>query len=121
MGGYNKYGKAEVNPDNPRAFAICDRCSVVTNLHKLRWQMQWNATQLFNTRLLVCADCYDKPQQQLRTIVLPPDPVPLQNVRPENYAFDNVNYRATMNGTKRITEDDSTRVPDNSTEPSDES
>jgi len=27
----------------------------------------------------------DVPQEQLRTIILPPDPVPIQNPRPENY------------------------------------
>jgi len=34
---------------------------------------------------LVCKSCLDVPQEQLRTIILPPDPVPISNPRPENY------------------------------------
>ncbi len=85
---YRYHGRAEVNPDNPRAFAICQRCGFITNLYKLSWQWQWQAFTLYNTGLLVCNECYDKPSEFLKTLVLPPDPPPLYNVRPENYTVD---------------------------------
>jgi len=39
--------------------------------------------------MLVCDDCYDTPQEQLRTIVLPADPQPVDDPRPERYNIDN--------------------------------
>lgn len=95
---YNKYGKAEVDPTNPRAFAVCDRCAIWTNLYKLKWQMQWNATQLFNTRFLVCEECYDTPQDQLRTVILPPDPQPVKNPRVEPFMYNEVDGLAIPSG-----------------------
>lgn len=41
-----------------------------------------------NLRILVCRPCMDKPQEQLRTIILPPDPEPVQNPRQEQYTQD---------------------------------
>jgi hypothetical protein len=48
--------------------------------------MDWRGTKLQNLRFLVCESCYDQPQQSgQRIIVLPADPVPIQNARSENY------------------------------------
>ncbi len=80
-----QHGNANVNARWPRAFAVCDRCGFLYNHDDLQWQHQWVATKLQNIRLLVCQTCLDKPQEQLRTIVLPPDPMPIENARPENY------------------------------------
>jgi hypothetical protein len=41
--------------------------------------------RLINLRILVCETCLDTPQIQLRTILLPPDPVPIEYPVPENY------------------------------------
>jgi hypothetical protein len=87
----SRAGKAVTDSSHPRAFGVCDRCGQWTNNHKLRWQFQWNATKLYNQRLLVCRDCYDDPQQQLRTLILPPDPSPLANIRPEFFKKDESN------------------------------
>ena len=57
----------------PDAFAVCDRCGMWHNLIALRWQVEWRGTTLQNIRLLVCSSCYDTPQEQLRTIGLPPE------------------------------------------------
>ena len=72
--------------------------------------MQWSGSQLQNLRLLVCDTCLDVPQQQLRSIVLPPDPLPVFNPRPENFAADNNDYRTTQDGQTRVTQDDQPRV-----------
>lgn len=96
--GYNKYGKADVDPDDPRAFAVCDRCGIWDNLYKLNWQMEWNAASLYNKRLLVCNSCLDKPNDQFRVIVLPPDPLPVLNARPEKFERAEVDYIITEDG-----------------------
>lgn len=55
-------------------------------LSDLKWQYQWAGVKLQNIRLLVCDHCADRPQEQLRTIILPPDPIPVYNPRPERYS-----------------------------------
>lgn len=85
---WRPHGPAQVNPDNPRAWATCDRCGWITNHYKLQWQYQWAGFKLNNLRILVCDRCLDKPAQFLQAIILPPDPPPLFNVRPEPFALD---------------------------------
>lgn len=83
------HGRYFVDQNHPRALATCDRCGFIYNHDQLRWEMQWVGPKLQNQRFLVCDRCWDVPQEQLRTIVLPPDPIPIQNARPENYIGDN--------------------------------
>lgn len=44
--------------------------------------------QLQNIRILVCSQCLDVPSIQLKTIILPPDPLPVFNPRPEQYDIE---------------------------------
>jgi hypothetical protein len=78
----------QVNSDNPRAKGVCDRCGQTWQHKDLKWQFEWIGPRLQNIRILVCTPCLDKPQQNLRTIVIPPDPVAIMNARPENYVSD---------------------------------
>src|SRR5262245_9039948 len=79
----------DVSPTNPRAKGVCDRCGMHYNHHKLRWQYDWRGPKLQNLRFLICESCYDKYQENgQRTIILPPDPVPIMNARPEMYVAD---------------------------------
>lgn len=110
---YRPHGHAHVNPSAPRAFAICDRCSRLFNLYALSWQFQWAGPQLQNLRLLVCSSCLDVPQEQLKPRILPPDPMPVLNARPENYLIDDYDYRVTEDGDVRVTEDGVPRVVEN--------
>jgi hypothetical protein len=82
---YRKKGHGSVNVEWPRAFAVCDRCGFVYNHKDLNWQSQWIGPQVQNLKILVCDSCLDKKQEQLRTIVLPPDPIPVDTPRPEHY------------------------------------
>ena len=86
-------GRAFTDPNNPRAFAVCDRCAIWYNHHQLRWQYDWAGASLINKRILVCDTCYDDPQEQLRAIVLPADPTPIINPRVEPYAWDEIDRR----------------------------
>jgi hypothetical protein len=61
----------------------------------LAWQFDWGGASLINKRILVCRSCNDVPQNQLRAIVLPADPVPIMNPRTEPYASDETDYTVT--------------------------
>lgn len=93
MGYASKSGRASTSPRNPKAFAICDRCAIWYNHAALKWQYDWAGASLINKRILVCDTCYDEPQQQLRAIIIPADPVPIINPRVEPYAWDEVDRR----------------------------
>lgn len=54
----------------------------------MAWQREWTGPRLYNKRFLVHKDELDKPQEQFRSLVLPPDPIPIMNARPEPYAMD---------------------------------
>ena len=124
MGYASQAGRARTDPRNPQAHAICDRCGFRYNHVDLRWQYDWRGTSLQNLRLLVCSTCNDEPQQQLRAIVIPADPVPVQNPRIQDFVTAETNTRATsgqntvdsttnipvINGDTRITQDDKVRV-----------
>ena len=80
---------ARVDSINPSAWAICDRCGFVRNASDLVWQYEWGGMHLYNLEILVCRDrCYDIPQEQLRTIIIPPDPPPIINARTPNYDYE---------------------------------
>jgi len=93
MGYASRSGRARTSPNNPQAFAVCDRCSLWYNFCDLQWQFDWRGAALQNLRILVCRDCLDTPQEQLRAIVVPADPTPIVNARTENYAADETDYR----------------------------
>ena len=94
-GPWHPTGRARANQSKPQAHAICDRCQFTYNLVDLKWQWIWAGVKLQNIRLLVCDTCYDTPQQQLRTIILPPDPLPVINPRPEQYDVIVPSFMAT--------------------------
>lgn len=106
----NYHGHARVNPRAPRAFAVCDRCGMLYNHVDLQFQYEWRGTAKQNTGRLVCRGCLDVPQEQFRTLVLSPDPVPIRNARPENYVSSETEYRVTQDGSLRIVEDGGARV-----------
>lgn len=109
--GFRPHPKhAETNPDFPRAWATDDRSGFVSNLGNLRWEVQWAGNQLVKTGFLVGPDYLDKPQEQLRTLVLPADPPPIMNARVEPYTIDETDWRTTQDGDIRETQDGSLRV-----------
>lgn len=125
------HGRARVSSRNPHAFGLCDRCGFLYNHDRLSWQYEWRGASLMNIRILVCETCNDVPQQQLRAIVVPADPVPIQNPRTQDYVTAETNTRATsgqntvdqttglpvINGDTRITQDDQVRVTQQTGEP----
>lgn len=80
------HGKARISARYPEATAICQRCGAMYNLVDLQWQWDWQrGPRLRNLRVQVCRSCLDVPQENGRTIVLPPDPIPKLYPLPENY------------------------------------
>jgi hypothetical protein len=88
-------GRARTSAKSPQAHAICDRCGFRYNFVNLKWQFDWRGASLQNLKLLVCNTCYDAPQEQLRAIIVPADPTPIVQARPENYALDSTDYVTT--------------------------
>lgn len=76
---------------------------MISNHQDLRWQWDWAGQKLVNKKILVSADELDKPQRQLGTFIMPPDPVPIMNARIERYDIDEepVSVRTTINGAVR--------------------
>ena len=106
MGYASQSGRAKTSPRHPRAFAVCDRCGIWYNHHRLNWQFQWTGSKLTRLNILVCRTCLDKLQPQLKARVLPPDPVPISNPRPEWFANNEVDYLAKdPGGSGRVTKD----------------
>jgi len=100
MGYASLSGRARTSSRNPQAFGVCDRCGMWYNHYQLKWQYDWGGASLINKRILVCNPCYDTPQNQLRAIVLPADPMPIVNPRTESYANDESDYVvASLNAT----------------------
>lgn len=86
MGAWHPSGRARVSASRPQALAICDDCGFTFNLVDLRPRVQWAGVKLQTFNMLVCRTCWDVPQEQLRTIIIPPDPIPVLNPRPERYS-----------------------------------
>lgn len=82
------HGRQTISARKPLAGAICDRCGARYAHRDLRWQYEWTGPRMQNLKFLVCERCYDTPQEQLRLIVLPADPIPIENPRPEAYVTD---------------------------------
>lgn len=77
---YRAYVK--IDPNRPQAAGICDRCGIRYPLRDLVWQYEWRGARLTNLKWLVCPVCLDVPDEHLRPIVLPADPVPVRDPRP---------------------------------------
>lgn len=124
MGYASKLGRAKVSSQNPQAAASCDRCGFIYNHTDLKWQFDWAGASLVNRRILVCRNCYDQPQNQLRAIVIPADPMPVMNPRTVDYQAAEISTRFTSGqntvdpitgipvpgGDTRITQDGANRV-----------
>lgn len=96
---------AEVDADAPNMWVTCSRCNFIWNADKMQWQYDYRGTSTpVNTRVLVCPKCMDVPQPQLAPLVLPPDPPPTFNARPENYTLDETSWLATEDGDTLATE-----------------
>ncbi len=94
----SKAGRASANSSSPSAYAVCDRCSIWTFRRSLQNQMAWRGSALLPTYMFVCNACYDLPNENLRAIVLPADPVPINQPRTEPFLYDSTEDQTTPYG-----------------------
>lgn len=97
MGSFAPKGHAKLDPRSPLAFANCDCCGFLYRRVDLRAQTEWRGNKILPTGYLHCDTCWDRPNPTLRPIVLPPDPVPVNQPRKEADAklatFDETNIK----------------------------
>lgn len=131
MGYASQSGRARTSARSPQAHAICDRCGFRYNHVDLKFQYDWRGGTIQNIQMLVCNSCYDRPNEQLRAISVPADPVPIINPRVQDFVNVEQNTRVTsgqnstdpatglpvISGDVRITEDNETRVTQQTGEP----
>lgn len=86
-------GRARTSATNPQAHAICDRCGFRYNRIDLAFQYDWRGATMQNIRILVCNTCMDTPQEQQRAIVVPADPMPIDQPRVQDFAQAETNYQ----------------------------
>jgi len=72
------HGKhVSIDSTSPHALGICDYSGFVFRRIDLVRQMEWRGNALVWTGYLVGRPYVDKPNEQLRPPILPPDPVPV--------------------------------------------
>ena len=64
------------------------RSGTVGNAVDLINQTEWRGLKIMPTNIYAYAPYIDKPQRQLGANILPADPTPLVNARPEQYPAD---------------------------------
>ena len=108
---------AEIDPFNPRAVGLCDRCGRVWNRDVLQWRFQWQGMTTVNTGFLECPKCWCPPDNHARGYRIPPDPLPVNQPRPINADPQQTDYRVTQTGDLRTTQNSDARIIDGDLDP----
>lgn len=87
MGFGDIHGRARVDPEGARAFGCCDYCGEWYNRVDLMQQSEWFGDILADTGFRACPRCISQPQPQLKPVILPEDPVPIDNPRVDIYSI----------------------------------
>lgn len=75
--------RAYADMAHPEPWGTCYRCNFRYLRKDLVNQFDWRGTSLSNLHILVCtATCLDVPQEQERTILVGPDPIPVRDPSP---------------------------------------
>jgi len=81
--------KCPVDINRPRPVGVDDRTGFLVYLDNMDFQTQWAGDRLVNLRILVEQPYLDQPAEFLRTFKFGPEPAPLVNARPTQYASQN--------------------------------
>ena len=86
---------ASLNPhDGP--WVTCDRCGFISSQNRMQFQYDFMGGSVpQNLGLLVCSKCLDDLNWQAKLLILPPDPKPIFNTRPEPYIVDETSWLTT--------------------------
>ena len=108
--------RAPTNMRSPQPTGICRRCSFYFHLSALSTQYEWRGPGLSPILTRVCYRCLDFPQEQLRTIIIGPDPTPPRN--PSIPFYDQQNASPGFDpGLAPLTDDDGNRLLDDEGNP----
>lgn len=88
MANWRYHSRAKINPYSPQGHGTCDRCSQIVTRAAMIWEMEYRGNSLMKTGFLVCQRCLDVPYQGRRPIIIPADPVPMKDPRPENFLLE---------------------------------
>ena len=99
MGWATRLGRARISGQQPEAAGQCDRCGFMFTHKTLRFQHEYAGLGVVNKQLLVCERCMDRPNPQLKAIILPADPRPINNPRPPDFAKQRTDKRITIGPT----------------------
>ena len=109
--------RAPTNSKSPQPVGICRRCGFKYYLSQLVTQYEWRGPNLGATLTRVCIrTCLDVPNEQLRTIIIGPDPVPPFDASPTFYSQQNASPGFDP-GLAPLTDDDGTRLVDDDGNP----
>lgn len=79
------------------AWTTCDTCGLIWSQSAMAFQYDFMGGYLpENRRLLRCPKCIDALMYQRKLIIIPPDPPPIYNTRPEPYGIDEGNFLTTQ-------------------------
>lgn len=99
-GPWHPTSRAKVSSRSPEAIGVCQRCGFWYQRSELVPQFQWAGPRQQNLEIYVCTrTCYDTPQTQLKSIIIPPDPVPVYKPFPELYSSEVPSDIATESST----------------------
>lgn len=77
-------------------WTTCDVCGFLDNLSRMQFQYDFKGGSTpQNTGFLKCKRCLDGLRWQAKLLIIPPDPPPIMNTRPENYVVDETNWLTT--------------------------
>jgi len=83
----------KVDALNPQSAGQCDLCGRWWPLREMNFQSEWAGNRIFQFGSLRCWECLDVPNEQLRTIVLEPDPPPIFNSRVPFFSYEEQTVR----------------------------
>lgn len=85
---YTPWGKhVSIDQDHPQAVGICDYSGSVFMRKDLVRQMEWRGNDLVWTGFYVGRPYVDMPNEQAKSPILPPDPIPIKDPRPPFQTF----------------------------------
>lgn len=92
-------------------WSVCSDCGFNWSLSDLQFQYDFRGGSVpVNTGWLRCPRCITPLTYQKKLIIIPPDPAPIMNTRPEPYYIDETDFRTTQDGDTRDTQDGEDRV-----------
>lgn len=90
------------------AWTTCDRCGFISNQSDMQFQYDFlGGSTPQSTGYLVCPRCLDDLRWQNMLLIIPPDPPPIYNTRPETYTVDETTWLTTEDSEIISTEDGS--------------